>query len=228
MFLLASGEPHQAGSHLRAVTQGHWPLLVTQQHKLLLLPSLIQEVPAMVSSFVEHNTEISEMEHCKQQFQHALERLNVLLVLWETIIQKMDILSKGKEIVPLLAKVVLICTVSSPLVTLNYRLAQPQYCALEWFVLPWSSVTIAHLLRTQQSDPRVTEQQYAQSMHSWDGSAPQAPIPASQQGGLTACGCPWLKQARHDLSQGMQPSIYEYFLSLSKHRVLIRPHHSLL
>lgn len=150
MFLLDSGEPHQAGSHLRAVTQGHWPPLVTQQHKLLLLPSLIQEVPAMVSSFVEHNTEISEMEHCKQQFQHALERLNILLALWETIIQKMDILSKGKEIVPLLAKVVLICTVSSPLVTLNYRLVQPQYCALEWFVLPWSSVTIAHLLRTQQ------------------------------------------------------------------------------
>lgn len=62
----------------------------------------------------------------------------------------MGIISKGKEIVPLLTKVVFTCTVSSPLVILNYHPIQTQYCTLEWFVLLWSSITIAHLLRTQQ------------------------------------------------------------------------------
>lgn len=140
----------------------------------------------------------------------------------------MDIFSKGKEIVPLMAKVVLICLVSSPLVTLNYHLVQPQYCTLEWFVLLWSSITIAHLLRTQQLSQSSSMHRACLCHPKRDGSAPQAPIPASQQGGLTAYGCPWLKQTRHDLSQGMQSSICGYFLSLSKHHVLIRLHHSLL
>lgn len=62
----------------------------------------------------------------------------------------MHIISKGKEIVPLLAEVVFTCMVSSPLVTLNYHLVQPQHRTLEWFVFLSSSITIAHLLRTQQ------------------------------------------------------------------------------